>query len=290
MLRQTKAILFLSLGAVAFGGVAQDSILIKRVLKANDKDVYKVSTTVKQNITLPNGMGEQEIAIVTTMNSASTVKSVDEKGVADIEVEVSNLDVKMEGPMAGMMGDQSSIPKGYKSSYKMDASGRIFDVKSADKAAGGMMAAMMGSSSGNIQTTFPDKAVKVGDIWDVIVPKSPMMGDKDQILKSVLTGEKEVDGIACWVITTTGPLKMNVDLSKAMEGQPDPSGGAMAGMKMTMEGTIDNVIETFIEKTTGRLISMVSKAKSKNKINMVDMGMALDVSGETITTMSLVKG
>jgi hypothetical protein len=127
--------------------------------------------------------------------------------------------------------------------------------------------------------------VKVGQEWDVPVPKNPMM-EKDQILKAKLVGEREVDGVKVWVVTIAGPMEMNADLSKMMADAPD---NPAAGMKMLMSGTIQVSGENLIEQGSGRLVLSTQKADSKMKMELPDMGMSIDMTGTTTSKMALKK-
>ncbi len=275
--KSSKIVFLLAISAVALA--AQDGVMLKLNLKPG-KDSYKIETNVKQVIQLPNGMGEQEIKIDTSSDLDVVIKSVGADGYADVEALTSNVDIKSEGQMAGMLGN---TPKSYKSTYKMDAFGRTKDMKTEGftEQQQMMMSSFAGASSQSI--IFPDKPVKPGDEWDVPVPKNPAMA-KDQVLKAKLIGEKEIEGIKVWVIATSGPLTMAMDLSKMMEADPN---NPAAGMKMTMGGVMEVSGETYLEQGTFRVITSIQKAVSKMKMEMPDMGMTMDIGGTTTTKMTL---
>lgn len=279
--RATKTLFILALATVALA--AQDPVSLKRDLKPG-KDAYTVKTVVKQVVQLPNGMGEQEMTINTSMDQSIEIKSVGADGYAEIETVASNVKTEMDGPMAGMMG-QAPPTGDIKTTYKQDAFGRVKDMK-VEGAPGGMGAMMDPSSMAQMNSLFvPEKPVAVGEEWKVELPKSPVFGNTQQTLTAKFLGEREWEGQRVWVVSTSGPIQMEMDLSQMMSGPDNP----MAGMKMLMKGTIDMKSEVFLEKGTGRTLYTVADATNKMKMEMPDMGMTIDINGTTKSTTTIKK-
>jgi hypothetical protein len=278
--RLPKTLFILVLASVALA--AQDPVSLKRDLKPG-KDSYTVKTVVKQVVQLPNGMGEQEMTINTSMDQSIEIKSVDAEGYAEVESIASNVKTEMDGPMAGMMGQ---APTGdIKTTYKQDAFGRVKDMK-VQGAPGGMGALMDPSSLVQMNALFvPEKPVAVGEEWKVELPKNPVFGNTPQTLTARFLGEREWEGQKVWVVSTSGPIQLEMDLSQMMSGSDNP----MAGMKIIMRGTIDVKSEVFLEKGTGRTLYTVSNATNKMRMEIPDMGMSLDINGTTQSTSTIKK-
>lgn len=261
----------------------QDGVVLRLVLKENTTDNYKVESKATQVINLPNGMGEQEMTILTTSSYKVTTGKVDaEKGVADVTVETSVDKIDADGPMGEMMAQNKPKPMTLKGTLNnlgkltLDTS----KLSMSDLQFGG------GSqqSGGGVYVEFPDKAIKVGDSWDYKIPKSPITGSEDQKMTLKLVGEKKVGDKDVWVISTTGTMKLDIDSSKLPKGDAD-AGNPMAGQDMKIKGTIDVVGESLVEKATGRTLKSEAKLKSKNTIEV--MGMNIDSTGTTIVTSTL---
>lgn len=265
---------------------AHQGILIRRKLEENTTDKYKIETKLKQTISMPNGMGDQDMDINSVSSYAVKVGKVDAAtGVADVEVTTKVEKMDMTGPMAAM-ADNEDIKKPFTLKGKMDVRNRI--TMEAAKSSDMMAAMMMGSQSSSNNSTFielPEKAVSVGDSWEVIVPKGPLTGKEDQKLTAKLVGEKDVDGVSVWVVSLTGLIKTDADLSKLA----DQAGGAAAGQKMTIKGTVDLTAEGLVDKGNGRTIKMTSKAKMKQTVELVDMGMSVDTKGTVDSVVTLQK-
>jgi len=270
----------LSLATVAMA--AQDGVVLRKTLKENDTESYKVESKVAQTINLPNGMGEQEMNIATTSTyKISTGKLDPAKGTVEVTVLTSVDKIDADGPMGDALASQKPKPTTMKGT--LDAKGHLV----LDMAKMTMSQLQFGggqSSGGGIFAEFPEKAVNVGDTWDVIIPKSVATGSEDQKLTAKLVGEKKLGDKDVWVITTTGTMKMEIDSSKLPKGDEDAS-NPMAGQDMKIKGTIEVTTEALVEKSTGKTLRTESKLKSKNNVEV--MGMNIDSTGVTTSIATL---
>jgi len=264
---------------------AQDGVLLRRELKENTTEVYKVETMTQQTMSLPTGM-EQEFKIsALSTYTVKTGKIDPAKGTAAVEV-INQIDkVDADGMMASMMGKQDNKP--IKFSAVMDNRGRlVMDTTKALDPQAMMMAGAQAAGNSGMFVELPEKAVKIGDTWDVVIPKSPMLGKTDQKLVAKLAREDKLNGKDVYVVAVNGTLNIEIDPS-----QMAPASGAgsnpMAGQKMTVKGTVTVSGEGFVEKATGKTLKMESVAKTKSKVEMPDMGLSIDGTGTVTTKVAL---
>lgn len=269
----------------ALAVAAQDTITLRRELKEGSAEKYKIESSLKQNIAIP-GMGEQNMDITTVIEYGLTVGKVDaEKGVADAMTTTKIVKMLMEGMPGGSPEIPATPP--VEAPIKLDNRNRMtIDPSKATGPGNPMM--MLGGGASSIQTSglfveFPEGPVKVGDTWDLVVPKSPMMSKEDQKLKVTLVGEKDVDGVMAWVFKLEGTLKMEPDLEAMMKSM-DTQGAQIPSMKIS--GTMELSSEGVVEKATGKTIRMTTKMKLANTMEMVEQGMKLDMTGSGTTKVS----
>jgi hypothetical protein len=282
----------LAVAAVTVAATSQEGVLIRRQLKPNTSETYTMEFNMKQLIDMSAmGMGDQDMTMDSKSKLVVKTGAVDEaKGLADIELQFSEMKMDFGGAAAmagGMMGE---MPTEYAVAAKMDARNIFTEVKPIGRQANQMMMMMMGSAASlqsGLFIPFPERAVQVGESWEVPMPKTPMFGETK--LTAKLVGEKVHEGRPVWVISLEGTLPMNVD-GEAMtraSGGDDPTGGMMAGMKMT--GTIQSRQEALVDKATGQTLQIEGKGTQRQRIEIAQMGMGLDMRGEFTQRLVLVK-
>lgn len=273
---RTLGALALAIAAVSF---AQDTVTIKRELKAGAKDIYKVVTETKTLMDIPS-MGEQEMIMKSTMNYALTTGEVKDDS-AEVGLTISDIQAKIEGSMADMMQGMPEMPKEMKFKGTLDARNRLSNVKLDGKL--DMMAMMMANTTStmNMFVEYPGGPVKVGDSWEVVVPKNPMLGNEDTKFKATLVGEKD----GKWQIKMSGELKLKSDLSEMMKGQ-DPTGTGL-DMQMVMTGTMKMESEALVNKTTGKTVEMTTALDSATTMDIVNMGIKSDQKAKGTIKMTL---
>lgn len=263
----------------------QGETTLRRKLEAGKVDTYKIESRVAQTVKGPTGDIPMTIKSTSTY-LLKTVKVDEAAGTATVETTTTVDKLDADGPMGQAMAGQK--PKPVTQTGKLDVRGRL----TFDKSAGAGMSeflsgAQAASSAGNF-VEFPEKPVKIGDTWDIVVPKSPMLLDQDQKLTAKLVGEKDLDGVAVWVVSLTGTLKTAVDSSKLpKEAQPQDS--PMGPMTILLKGEIALTGEGLVDKATGKTLSMVTKGLSKANIDLPDMGMTFDTTGTIDSTITIAK-
>lgn len=276
---------FLAVGAVAF---TQDAVTFSRTFAKGSTDKYTVSMKMNTVTDLSAfGQPNMELLMDVTNIAEYTYKDVDEKGTATLDILYKDMKVKVEGPMADMMGGAPEVPSTMKGTAKMDKHGVMSEVKMAQDAASNPMMAMMGgqqSMDSLSMFALPKEGVKVGEEFKVEFPKMPMFKSAD--MKAKIIGSEVYSEKEAWKLTYDGTLMMDMDLSEMMKDAPDTG---MPQMNMRMEGTTKMVMTVLIEKANGRVLSIESVSNSDAKVNMVDMGMSLPVKTDVITSFKLVK-
>ncbi len=274
--------------SIALG--AKDGITLRKTLQKGVES-YHIQSTMKQTITLPGG-NEQEMGFTSTTAYSYSIGDVDATaGTAPVELTTKVEKFDMEGPMADMMaGEKDKTLITTKVSGKLDSRNRF--TKDPNKKVD-PRAILTGSATTSIigpLVEFPEKAVNVGDAWDVLIPKGPTTTNEDQKLVGKLVAEKEVDGKQVYVVTVGGTLKMNINVGELMKANPVPELEAMGAVDMIVTGTLQISGEANVDKATGKTISMTIKIKSNQETSVAALGDAkIPTVGTSTITVTLDK-
>lgn len=281
MKRLSIALLALSALSVA---APQAGTLLRRTLKADSVDTYTIVDRTNQTVKSP--MGVVPVNASTTRTMVMTTKSVDAAaGTGVVEATTTYEKMEADGPAADVI---KAKPGPLTQKGKIDVRGRITFERVAQ--AGGIGTLLSGSESTLTAGSFvelPDKAVQIGDSWDMVVPKSNMVSNVDQRLTAKLTGEKEVDGVPVWVVSVRGIVKTTIDTSKIPGAKPIES--PLGPTTFRINGQDDITGEGLVEKSTGRTLLMVLKSQSKKTIEIVEPGLTLESTGQLESTITLKK-
>jgi hypothetical protein len=259
---------------------AQDGTLLRRALKVGEEDSYTLTSKTVTTVELPGGMGEQEIQF--NQKSSYKVKTVKltEKG-ADVETTSQVEEFDAEG-MPGM-ADMEQLKRPVTLKGTLDAQNRL---RVVTEAAANPMSMMMGSQTSGAGTAFvelPDGPVKVGDTWQVEMPKSPLM--EAQKVTSRLAGEKVHNGRPVWIVIIEGKL----DLKMGPMELPGDGGNPMAGQRISIQGEMLLNSEGLVDKETGKTVRMESKSAMKMSTSLVDMGLDINSSSSTTNVLEIKK-
>lgn len=267
--------------------VQQDGILLRRQLKEGEQLNYRIEISGDMKADIPT-MGEQEMGMKGGMDYSVKLGKVD-GNKADAEIVVSNTKIEVTGPMADM-APPTETPKEQKSTGKIDNLGRITLDKSAGVSPELMMMAGPGMNTMGQGIEFPEKAVKIGDTWTVIVPKSPMSAKVDSQLTAKLIGESELDGVPVYEITLEGKAPLDIDFAEVLKAMPDsPMAGMMGGMSISLKGSLGIKSRGFFEKTTGKTIKLDTTIDNDQTISIEQMGMSVKTVGKIQMKMALKK-
>jgi hypothetical protein len=283
MRTKLTAFVVLGLGAVALAA-QQDATLLRFNLAENSSHSY--TCTLKGNQTVEAPTGPMEIGFNASYEYILKTGAVDkEKNVAEIEMITKDMKFEMTGPMADQAPGTQQGPSQTSTKAKLDHRYRLSDMKMAGASMETMMA--MGAASGlSPFIELPEAPVKIGDTWQVNVPKNAMLGTtKDLTLTATFKGDGKLEEKEGHWIVLKGPVPVDMDLGKVMEEMAkanpgsDPTGGMMNGMKMLMKGTMDVEMNAVLDKKDGRILAMVTNIGQKLKMELVDFAMTMDSNG-----------
>ncbi|MBX3119573.1 MAG: hypothetical protein KF784_10950 [Fimbriimonadaceae bacterium] len=287
MLKRSIGISFIGLMALSFAATTQDGVLLRRQLTEGTSDVYTVVSSMNSTLDIP-GQGVTELKA--DMSSTYTVKigKVDpEKGLADLETIMSDIKLKLEGPMSG--GEDAAPPKDIVVVGKIDNLGRQSEMKM--KGVTGEMLMVMGAATaaGESFFTFPEKAVKIGETWTVMTPKVPQFGNKEHKLTAKYVGDEVAFDKKAMKISLTGTIPMDVNVAEMMKqmGSEDPTGGMLDSMQPMMRGNIIVTGTALFEKATGKVLSIESAMDMKTRLEIPSAGMTLESPGKSKSSMKL---
>lgn len=287
MLKVVRMAGLLALATMAMAATTQDTFTLRRALKEGQVDVYTQSMVMNQSVDA-SAMGGPTQDMEITQSSTMSFKTgkMDEDGKkAALSIDVEDIKIEADGMAQMMMTDQ--MPKEYTITGKVDARNLISDLKVDGMPA--MLQMFSGGAKGMASTmnylVFPEQAVKVGDTWDMKLPKSPVYGDTEPVFKATFKEIKDVKGVKAAVITVKGDLPMNMNIGEMMKDSPDA--GPMGQMNMIMKGTVKTTTTVSVDVATGRLLLIESKSESDMELEMVDMGAKLPISGTVTMKMAL---
>ncbi len=267
---------FVVAASVLATAALQDASRLRLSLAESRKDVFAIKSEMKQTLDMA-GMGQQEMAINTSMKMAVETGKKGDDGKAPIAMSVSDFQMKLEGmPGAPDMPN----PGNYVIRGKIDERGQITDTKI--EGAEASMAQMMNASSQQTPyfVVFPEKEVKVGDTWTIPVPKNELAMTAESQLTAKLLGEKTVKDVAVFEVQITGDVLVDGDPSKS---NPDVPFAMKTKGKVSMDGLY------WVEKASGRTIGYQTKMRSDMSMELTDMGMTISTKGSGTMTMDWVK-
>ena len=260
---------------------APSPMTLRRTLAPGSVDTYKIEDRVEQ--TVSSAMGQMPMTITSKRTYVLKTTQIDEKaGTARFEATTTVDTITADGAAAAMAAQKPGplVQKG-----KLDVRGRMtLDPVAPTDALADLMSGTQGALAAGMFVEFPEKAVRIGDAWDVVVPKSPYLYDADQKLTETLIGEREVAGTPVWVVSLKGTLKTAIDGAKL------PTTKSSGPLPVLVQGEDVLTGEGLVEKATGRTLSMSVKGVSKRKIELTDSGLVLDVEGKVDSTAKLEKG
>ena len=263
-----------ALALAATTAATQDEYILRRELREGAKDTYKVTTKVSQVVTPsdPNQAallgGEMKFDMSMAMDMTTNFKKIaDDKKSADMEMSFDNI-VYDFGTMASMV-PTDTLPKNMKANGKVDERGRLSDFKFPE------MPSQLGSGAmmGPMMVELPERAVKVGDTWEMPLANAENLGAKDGKMTAKLIGLEDYETIPAYVIDLTASLPIDADLGKMAEASGAPP------MKIIAKGTFGMKGKAHVERSTGRTLRLEITFDSKSHLVMPDVGVELDSTG-----------
>ncbi|HWD41156.1 MAG TPA: hypothetical protein VG944_20070 [Fimbriimonas sp.] len=281
----------LTIGAAClatFALAAQDPQVIQRTLSENATETYRVVTTTNETGQIA-GLGPVAMNITSNTTYVFKTGKVDaSKGNADIDatVTVDKIDGG-GGLMDGQLEKLKTAPITVKG--KIDKRGHLDLTESAT---GNAMSRALSGGAGGFQTLFielPDHPVKVGDSWNVVIPKGPFTSPTDQKLAVKLTGEKQDGGKDAWTVDVSGTIDIDVDSTKIPQNSGADPTDPFKGLHAVFKGTSTISGTGMIEKATGKTLTLDTKSDIKLTVQLPDQNnLSIDVTGPVTCNTKLV--
>lgn len=256
--------------------VRQDAVLLRRELKPNFEDNYKMTVAIKQTVTMPNGMTMGDVTITITSDMKYKGGPALKEGKLPVTLTVSNYTVDSSVPNVNDDSPKTLVVEGL-----MDNRGAISEGKATSEDP--KVKAMSKQILDSLQSMgFPEKPVKVGDTWEMTTVPSPLFSKKPLKFHLRFDGEKVVDSTAYWVVTAKEkvPVDVAMDDMPGAEAQPGTEG-------MTIKGTMDVTTEMLFEKS-GRLFSSLGNVATDMEVESPQTNGSVHVVGDVIQKMNLV--
>lgn len=283
-----KPLTLIALASISLGAFAlvQDSVSFARTYKDGAKDVYDVKVQTSSVTDLSSmGQGEQNMDVTVSQTAEYAYSDVKEDGTATVTFKYKDIDYKMEGPMAEMMGGGQEMPKEVTGKAKIDKFGRMTEFKLDDQRVEGMMTMMGGSRNMDPLATLalPKTSVKIGEEFAIDAPDMPMFEKGKSKITGKIVATEDFKGMKAYRIESNGTMRMNMNLSEMMK-----ESGQEVPFNMTMEGDVKVKSTMWVEIGTNRLLKMDSASTTTANVNLSDMGMTLPVTTDMVTSVTLV--
>ncbi len=268
-----RSLAFLAVSSIALAGFQTDDVTLTRTFQVGSKDVYVQSYKSKNSLETP--AGNQDF----NLNGSSTYTIVYKTNKGEgCEIDMITSDMKVESDNEMSAGMTDAMPKELTMSGLLDSRNRVTGI-TAGKGMDPMMAMAMSSATmgaSGFFTEFPEKAIKIGDVWDVPVGLAGAGVPADTKLKAKLESEND----NYWVVRVSGDVPMTLDMSEMAKG----TGVEMVmNMKMTMDYGVR------VEKSTGRTLQLSGKMATDIKMELPTMGMTIPGKGTSEISAILKK-
>jgi len=272
-------------GVAALTLAAQDATPIQRVLLENSTETYKSVAKVDQTLKSPIG----DFPITITSNTTYLLKTgkVDTtKGTAAVEM-TSTIDSIDGGDSPLSSGLSNKKPGPIVQTGTIDKLGHLALEAPTGKqdATVNVFLGVTGGLESSIFVELPNHPVKVGDTWDIVVPKSTFTGDDDQKITAKLTGSQTVDGHDAWTVDLSGTINIKFDSGSV----PVPQAGSDTLSKTHIIAKGVNTLKGTgtIDKATGKTLTLDTSGSMNTAIELPDEGVNAQGTGTITTSIKL---
>ncbi|MEW6059668.1 MAG: hypothetical protein AB1551_05955 [Actinomycetota bacterium] len=216
-------------------------------------------------------VGEMPLDMEMTETMTWGVISVDDEGVATVEVSITDVSGTMNG-----MTIPASETEAPPTEMKIAPDGRLLEVGGTAVPSSLQGTSGLGGVPGLDQYTplLPDHPVKPGDSWTKDFSQEMPFGEGKIEFTTVSKLERyeTVDGVEAAVITTEFelPLDFTVDFSELLAGQ-DTSGMDMSGVSATYGGKVTTSMTAWVDPSGKQLLKSSATG---------DIDMTMEMSGE----------
>lgn len=270
-MKPIRTALMLAFAVAAMAVQADDkTYTLRRTLVDGEKTKYTYKNAFDADLDL-SSVGAPNMAISVSQSMTLTfaiTKPADDKKSATLTVMATDIEFTMEPAMPGA----GEMPKSMSATGKISERNEVSDMKV--EGATEMMKMMGGSTIDALSRTFtfPEKALKAGDTWEVKEDRKGEYGTSKTDAKATFAGVEKMFDMDVAKITFKGT---NVS---SMESE----GMGMGPMKSTVNVTLDAVM--YFELSTGRLVK-TSSTSQPIEIMTEMSGMNLPMKGTYSTEM-----
>lgn len=186
-----------------------------------------------------------------------TVKSVDSSGTADLDVQLTNLAVKITAN-----GTTNTTTKNTATTIEMKvgSDGRVISVNGNPISGSLSIPGVPGTQGGLLSAILPDKAVKPGDTWTKSFDVAPPAGSGTIHVASSnkYARDEKVGSVNAAVVQSNINTTINLNLSTLAAGQGGaslfPSTGSSGLQSFTLKGTDASVVTSWVDTGAKRIL------------------------------------
>lgn len=258
-----------------------DDITLRYSYAAGDTWTHELTTVTNGSV---EGAGGDDAAVAETTKSrvVTSVTTVDDDGVATLEVTYETLEMTSGGEPVDLTGQEPQ-----KITMTIDKTGKVLSAEGAEgsDAASALMSSGMPLDFADLSNQFSnlmfpsDGTAKVGEQWESTA-SMPLTGMDQEIAvttKAELTGVSTENGRETATIdfATTVPMDLTLDLGAMLQammegfGDEDLLGGDMEFV-MTLKGDIELPGTATIDRATGQTISTTSEGTMKIEMEITE--------------------
>lgn len=251
-----KLIVLLALVAVACGsfGVPQ-AHAITLAYRAGDAYTYHFHAVLNYTV----GISTMTIPLTADLsaNEKMTVKSVDSSGTADLDVQLTNLTVKVTAN-----GTTNTTTKTTPTSVEMKvgSDGRVVSVNGSAISGAPSLPGIPGTQGGLLSAILPDKAVKPGDTWTKNYDLTPPVGTGSIHVASTnkYARDEKVGSVISAVVQSNVNTTINLNLDTSAAGQGGaslfPTTGSSAVQSFALKGTDASIVTSWVDVSAKRIL------------------------------------
>lgn len=252
-----KLVILVALVSAACGSIGlPQAHAITLAYKTNDTYSYHFHAVMNYTA----GISTMTIPVTADVSADEkmTVKSVDSTGTADLDVQLTNLTVKVAAN-----GTTNTTTKTTTSvEMKVASDGRVISVNGSAISGSLSIPGIPGTQGGLLSAILPDKAVKPGDTWTKSFDVTPPTGTGSIHVASSnkYVKDEKAGGVTAALVQSNidTTINLNLDLGTPAPGQGGaalfPSGGVSGPQSFTLKGTDASIVTSWVDTNARRIV------------------------------------
>ena len=192
-----------------------------------------------------------------TADEKMTVKSVDSSGTADLDVQLTNLAVKVA---ANGMTNTTTKNAATSIEMKVGSDGHVISVNGNAISGTPTIPGIPGTQGGLLSAILPDKAVKPGDTWTKSFDITPPSGSGSIHVASSnkYARDEKVGSVNAAVVQSNINTTINLNLDTSTSGQGGaslfPSTGSSGLQSFSIKGSDASVVRSWVDTGAKRIL------------------------------------